>query len=510
MNQGFTKTIKALATSARHMAVITLGKIRVGDSELRSRINIENARQLKQAGFSAGSKFSVTYSQGRVEVKADDEGTNTISPKRFGRRDGSEVIGERLDLRSIQIHHKFSGQERVLAIYLERRIIFMHLPAVGKGYERAEQLIEAIKRGKLNTAAFYAGIGTLDAALHDGFAKEGITSEVRFANDSWSLAVNALIADNPAATNLTRTFDGGIEHFIGTGAEVDDIHMAVLGIPCKGASKLNVGTRDAPEFHPWAGHQVMNAVLALQQMGFPPLVLVENVTAYADTASFSMLVRVLEEQGYQTQLVGDRDADGKYCGINSNHYGVIERRVRMGLLAYPQGITLDFGLMKKTGPSTKTVGDIRLPDSMVDPAEYEKGKHLNREEKREKGWRNRIVSNSDNTTPSMSADCWKQRIEDPKFEKFGDPTKCRLPLPEEHAALKGHDPKIISSLVANSHAHTALGNGTAKACWVEFARCLAENLKLAVNKFEGIKASMASVAQSMKPQEGPQMDLFAI
>lgn len=245
-----------------------------------------------------------------------------------------------------------------------------------------------------------------------------------------------------------------------------------MGIPCKGASKLNVATRDMPEFHPWAGHQVINAAMALQQMNFPPLVLVENVAAYAETASFSMLRRVLEEQGYQTALIGDKDAEGSYTGINSNDFGDIERRVRMALLAYPKGVTLSFDAMEKAGASRLTVGDIRLPECEVDPAEYEKGAHLFSAHKLAGGWKNRIAEDHDTKTSSLSAGCWKQRVEDPKFRHPTDANKVRLPLPEEHAALTGHNKSIINSLPANTHAHTALGNGTAKSCWVALARRL--------------------------------------
>jgi DNA (cytosine-5)-methyltransferase 1 len=504
MNEKFHETLARMSNAARHIAVVTVGNIRQCGEQFKSRINIENTRQLKQSGFSVGTKFKVSYSKGMVEVVADNNGTNIIAPKRFGRRDGSEVTGERLDLRSFQIHEKFNGEEKVLALYLDGRIVFMHLPTKGRGLERAEKLIDAIKSGKLRTAAFYAGIGTLDAALHEGFEKEGIHSEIAFANDSWDVAIDAMLNDNPAVGMSTRTFTGGIEQFVASGMRLNDIDLAVIGIPCKGASKLNVGTRDMPEFHPWAGHQVLNAVMALQQMDFPPLVLIENVTAYASTASLSMITRIFEEQGYDTQLVGDRDENGVYKGINSNHYGDIERRVRMALLAYPKGVTISFDGMNKTGPSVRTVGDIRLPDHMVDPAEYEKGKHLNRQEKLDKGWRNRIVDDADNITPSTSADCWKQRVEDPKLRHQTDSAKCRLPLPEEHAALKGHDPKLINSLVANSNAHTALGNGTAKRCWVEFARTLAASLRECCDAWGKPRANKENTEL-----KAGQMNLFA-
>jgi DNA (cytosine-5)-methyltransferase 1 len=494
-----TTMMGKLTRAARHAAVITLQKVRYKGGELRSRINIENQRQLKASGFSAGTRFEVTYKAGLVEIVASDQGSNIISPKRFAKRDGTEETGERLDLRSLQIHEKFAGEERILALYLDKRVVFLHIPTVARGLARVEQLLEAVERKELRTAALYAGIGTLDAALHDGFKKAGIHSEMVLANEILPEATDAMLNDNPATSARTRTFNCGIEEFIASGRTIETPDLVALGIPCKGASRLNVATRDLPEMHPWAGHQVINAVMALQKMGFPPVVLVENVTAYADTVSLSMLRRVLEEQGYKTELIGDVDEAGVYRGINSNDYSDIERRVRMALLAYPAGITLTINMVK-SGKSTLTVGDIRLPENEVSPEEYEKGLHLNSEEKKSKGWKNRIVSDSDNVTPSMSSDCWKQRVEDPKFVHPTDPTKCRLPLPEEHAALKGHDPRLIRSL-GNSHAHSALGNGTAKKCWTEFARALgvalqesAGSMRQYLQQFEaGLEFSMKSI-----------------
>lgn len=500
-----------MAKAARHAAVITLQKIRFKGGEVRSRINIENQRQLKASGFSAGTRFTVTYSVGMVEIAVSNQGTNVISPKFFPKRDGSDEIGERLDLRSLQIHENFAGQERILALYLENRVVFVHLPTVARGLSRVEQLLDAVKRKSLRTAALYAGIGTLDAALHEGFEKAGLNAQMCFANEILEEATNAMLNDNPAASHKTKTFNGGIEQYLASGIDIGTPDLCALGIPCKGTSKLNVATRDLPEMHPWAGHQVINAVLALQKMNFPPLVLVENVTAYADTVSLSMLRRVLEEQGYQTHLIGDVDGEGKYKGINSSDYSDIERRIRMALLAFPSGIQLNLAMVK-SGPSKLTVGDIRVPEHLVDAEEYEKGLHLNSEEKLAKGWKNRIVSDDANITPTLSSDCWKQRVEDPKFKHPTNPAKCRLPLPEEHAALKGHSPQLIRSL-GNSQAHSALGNGTAKKCWVELARALGVALQDAntvmhvyVRKFK--ESLQFAYAATCSVDGEPELSLF--
>ena len=473
----YTDRLRHLIQSAQHAAVVSLQKFSIGGQVLRSRLNVENAHKLQSSGLTPGVRFNAYYAPGIIEIVKDDAGTNVVSPKRLVKRDGSVQIGGRIDLRSLQVHENLGAEERVLALYLSGRIVFLHLPSVARNCDRIQRLLESVESGRIQTVSLYSGVGTLDAALHEGFAKAGLESTTLLANDSWEDAIDCLLDNNPATTRATKSFAGGIEQFIASGMRIPGATMVNIGMVCKGASRLNVLTRDLPEMHPVAGHQVLNAVMAIQQLEFPPLVLFENVLAWTDTVSFSMLRRALNDQGYQTTLAGDTDEQENYAGLNSNDYGDIERRVRMALLAFPAGIDISLKGMRKSGPSTKTVGDIRLPEELIDPSEYQKGAHLASEQKIANRWHMRVADDTDNRTPSLSAGCWKQRVEDARLRHPTNPQKSRLPLPEEHARLKGHDPKLVNSLTSNSHAHTALGNGTAKRCWVEFARALGEELR---------------------------------
>jgi len=179
----------------------------------------------------------------------------------------------------------------------------------------------------------------------------------------------------------------------------------------------------------------------------------------------------------------------------------------MALLAYPAGIDISFKGMHKSGPSTKTVGDVRLPEELIEPKEYEKGVNLASEQKAANGWHMRVVDDTDNRTSSLSAGCWKQRVEDARFRHATHPQKSRLPMPEEHARLKGHDPKLVNSLASNSHAHTALGNGTAKHCWVEFARVLGEELRAKTTDMVAYLSRMQQGVAVMLHSKEP--DLFS-
>jgi DNA (cytosine-5)-methyltransferase 1 len=102
---------------------------------------------------------------------------------------------------------------------------------------------------------------------------------------------------------------------------------------------------------------------------------------------------------------------------------------------------------------------------------------LDSDAKKSKGWVNRISDDSDNSTPSLSAECYKQRIEDPRFKHQTIEGKSRLPLPEEHAALKGQPLRLINSLTYKTHAHIALGNSCARKPFIAFGYALSKSLK---------------------------------
>jgi hypothetical protein len=67
--------MNTLAKRATHMAVVSVSKVKRGAEELRGRINIENSRQLKEAGFPAGTRFKVNYQPGFVEAVKDEQGS---------------------------------------------------------------------------------------------------------------------------------------------------------------------------------------------------------------------------------------------------------------------------------------------------------------------------------------------------------------------------------------------------------------------------------------------------
>jgi DNA (cytosine-5)-methyltransferase 1 len=473
--------ISKIAQLARHLSTIKLGIVNKGKiDEYQGRANIENIHQLHASGFIAGASFSVDSSNDiGIVFKVDPEGDRTVSPKEHKRRDGSVTIGARIDVRSKEIADKMPDPNNIVVYYLDGMIVLMPKPSDVNNAKRIEQLKRALELKHFKTIALYAGVGTLDDSLHEGFAMNGINTELSMATDTWETGLSALFGSNLAASGNTKTMAIGIDQLCAMGSmDYSGVTMLTAGIPCKGASKLNIATRDLPEMHPMAGHQVINLAMFMQSANWEiPIVLVENVTAWADTVSCSMLTRIFEEQGYQVQLVGDH-VDGAYCGINSNDYGDIERRVRMAFLATPKGVSIDMAKMNelRTGKSKLTVGDIRLNDDQVDPIEYEYGNHLDSDKKKGKGWVNRIVDDADTSTPLLSAECYKQRVEDPKFKHQTIAGKTRLPTPEENAALKGQPLRLINALTFKTHAHVALGNGCARKPFVAFAYGLSSTL----------------------------------
>ena len=495
--------ITNLISKAFHVTTAKLGVLNKNKpDEYQGRANIENIHQLKSSGFVAGTRFTVKELDIGVAFELHPEGELIVTKKEHKRRNGDVVIGSRIDVRSKKIADNLPPSESVVVYYLDGMIVLLPRPSDVNNQKRIDRLKESLELNRFETAATYSGIGTLDDSLHEGFELNGITTSLVGATDIWGNALNALFESNLAANSKTKTLAIGIEQLCAMGSRpFGKIDMLTAGIPCKGASKLNVKTRDEPERHLIAGHQVLNLVMLLQSMEWDvPLILIENVTAWADTVSCSMLTRVFEEQGYNVQFVGD-NVDGEYKGINSNNFGTIERRVRMAMLATPKGIDINMAAMEhlRTGPSKLTVGDIRLDDSQIDPKEYEYGNHLDSDTKKNKGWKNRIVQDSDNKTPLLSADCYKQRVEDPKFMHQTIEGKTRLPMPEENAALKGQPERIINALTFKTHAHIALGNGCARKPWVAFAYALSFDLQ---NWFKSLAPSKEIF------NKGEQMDLL--
>lgn len=496
---------------ARHAAIYTLQPMQTAQGAVRSRINVENQRQLADAGFHPGRRYRVRYAPGQVEVVADPQGDRVVAPKHVPRRDGTAAIGSRLDVRSFQVAAHLPGQDRVLALYLEGRILFLRIPTAARGLARIAQLAASLDRGTLRTVALYAGVASLDLALHDGMQTAGLSTSLAFLNDAWGRAVDAAVENNPV-TATARTFTGGIEEVLAADVlpTLGPIDLVALGIPCTGASRGNTATRDNPESHTSAGHQVLNAVMALQQLGFPPLILVENVLAWATTQSCELLRRVLHEQGYDTALIGDTAADGSYRGLNSADFGTIEARTRMALLAYPRGLVLTQGdtfRLEKTGRSTQTVGAIRLPEAAVPDAEYDKGQRLFREDRLARGWTPNVVDDAATVTPCLTATCWKQRSEDPRLRHPEDPQRTRLPMPEEHARLKGQPESLIATVVENSVAHTLLGNGVARNCWMAVGAAIAGWLWA----MRPLMGQLVAAAQQVAPLAGVEsLSLFDV
>ncbi|MCG3883253.1 DNA cytosine methyltransferase [Photobacterium leiognathi] len=470
-----------LINKALHVAELSLQMIKSTSSneKIPARVNIENRHKLAASGFTPGVKYDVSIKPDRIVFKISENGTNTVSPKVFRLRNG-EVVGSRCDVRQAEVAEKFGCAGKLMVFYMKGYLVITASAIAINNNRRIERLRKAIAERKIETFSLYSGIGTLDSAIHDGFKLGGVNARLIGVNDSWGKAVSCLLADNPCSSASTKSYTMGLESLIAMGGgNIGDAVMINAGIVCKGASKLNVATRDLPELHDTAGHQVLNLVMALQAAKWQtPLIHAENVVAWTDTVSCSMLERVLVEQGYDVVYIGAQN-EGGYAGLDLSEYGEIEKRVRMSLLAYPKGLgDFDMSFLDRfrTGNSTKTIADIRLPESRIDQSDYDKGKNLFSEKKRSKGWKVRVMSESANVTPSLSAGCWRQRVEDPRFKHPSD-HRSRIPVPEEHCALKGHDDSIIESMPYATNAHTALGNGVARKPWIAVGYAIVSNIK---------------------------------
>lgn len=445
--------------------------IRAADS--RPRINIENRSLLAAAGFVPGSfalpitgpDYIYLAHQSRPSANAIK-----IAPKAYLNRDGTKTFGGRLDLRRNGIADLFQIDEPVLATYCPSGVLITALPVAKRAQERWRHLVEAAHRRTIVTASAYSGICALDYAAHEGLRLAGFAVTSEFANDITVDALEAARLDNPAGAR--RSFGLPIAELLCLDAPLRHPNILIAGLPCTGATRLNVQTRSNPEMrHQTAGHQGLHFMQLLSRLEYrPSIILIENVVEWASSVACTQLRRALEDLGYATLLIGDIRS-GCHDLLGSD-FGNMERRRRIALLACPPELLphLDFSLMRKSHATT-TVADIRDPEHTIRASAYTKDPACFAR-KAQKRFVNRVLNGNERSVPVISAHPNKGRVEDPKFNHPTEPGSWRLPTPSEHARIKGIPPTMINSLPSDAAAHRVLGNSVTTGVWTELFRVI--------------------------------------
>lgn len=452
---------------------------KVGQNKGRPRVWLQGKRPAL-AGFNPGVKYELVIEADSVALRISAEGSRVVSQK---------VVGEKaipiIDVNSSEALAMFDGLTELRVVMRENEILLLPTASERRIRERTDRVLRKLRNGEpLSVGALAYGGGVLDHALHYGMADGGVKCELAFANEIREDLAEHAAEHNPTFTDKTialvapmqeLAFDDAAMH------RLPKVDVLVAGIPCSGASLSGRAKRklEVPEDHPLVGHLVAAAVAIIAKVS-PFAVIIENVPAYANTASAAILRNQLRDLGYDTH---ERELRG-------TDFGDLENRNRWCFVAVTRGC--EFALDSMTAPARpeRTLADVLEPAEAVEDR-WSEMVGLKAKQERDiaagKGFKMQVYDGSETVINTLTKGIAKNRSTDPKFQHPTNPDLLRIPKAVEHARIKGVPEELITGL-SETTAHELLGQGI---CYSPF-KALGCHLAQALRKFE---ANYVSAAQ---------------
>lgn len=427
---------------------------KIGAHRGRKRLWLEG-RKLERAGIEPGRRFSVTWDPANRTVYLNfvQDGDRVVSQRKRGEKQLPII-----DVSADAIEDALGeGINRAKVTIAPDCISVEVHPDDAAAQERLSRLVTRIaNREPLQTGSLAHGGGILDHAIHTGLADQGIEARLAFAVEIDEDILDAAATNNPIWDENTIQIQGGMQ-------EVDlpslpQVDVLVAGLPCTGASKSGKAKNHnaLTEEHPSAGALFVSFLRIVQKTN-PSVVILENVTDYAVSASAAVIRAALNSWGY---VVHETVLEG-------SHFGALEDRRRLCMVAVNPELEILLENLKATRTKEATLGEVLeeiSPDSelwksytyLVDKAERDAAKGNN--------FKLNVVTADSTKVGALGAGYSKARQTEPKLAHPTDPKLMRQLTPHEHAAVKTVPAELISNL-GWTLAHTILGNSVTWAAW---------------------------------------------
>ena len=421
----------------------------------------------RRAGFEPGVRFSVEMHGSGVLLRVADDGDRLVSRKIRG-----ESIMPVIDINSQSDLAPLSGHESARVVFGDRRIFISPLASELRRRRRLVRLQEHLADGYLETSSIATGGGILSHALHAGFQDAGIYAESKMCNEIRSDLAEHAMVHNDAFGDQTIMANQPLQELAFDEEVVrrlPEVDIVDLGLPCSGASQAGRSKNKIalPEHHSAVGHLIAPAIALLAKLN-PVACVMENVTAYADSASAAILRGYLGDMGYE---VHERELVG-------SEWGELEARRRWYLVAVTKGIPFDFDKLQPGEYPERQLSDVMehipLDDSSWSAMQYLKDKEA-RDIAAGKGFRMQIYDGSERSIATLTKGIAKRRSTDPFFRHPQNPNLLRLPTIREHSRLKGVPEHLVSGLCQTT-GHELLGQSIVYRPVREIARLIGEAL----------------------------------
>lgn len=465
------------------------------------RVFLDGAQAVR-AGFSPGERYEVQISgDGRsVVISKNADGSRTVVARKKGDR-RLPVI----DINSAELLAMFSGMDAVRVVVGADRVYLLPLASEIKKRERFARLVGKAAAGQsLALGSISHGVGLLSRAIRQGLREAGMECHLAFANEiredllQHAIDFNDAWNDGPppdeAANDAGEGRAGGAVHGPHAGiprtaalavpmqeaiqdewlmAQLPKLEVLELGLPCSGASRAGAAKRGLArmEDHPDVGHLV-HAGLVILNRTQPALVVFENVTTYANTASAQILRQQLRDMGY----------DCHEAVLAGKDFGSLEDRVRWCMVAVTKGLQFDFDRLAPAVRVVRRLSDILDADIGPDDPRWRTMQYLKDKRERDEARGNRfkmqVLDGSETSVPVLRKGYAKGGSSDPYLRHPTNPDLLRKFTAAEHARIKGVPEHLLGD-ASEYMGHELLGQGIDYDPWVAVGRRIRESIHAA-------------------------------
>lgn len=473
---------------------------KLGDHRGNKRLWLEG-RRLLDTGAVPGCRFDVAFNHASRElvITITEAGARKVSGK--AKADRQHPI---IDLNGPELAAVFGAEtNRVVAVFEEGKITVTVHPDVVAEEERRTRLAEKLRDGTpLAMGSLFHGAGILDAAVHQGLADAGIAAELAWAVEIEPEYLEASLRNNPAWGTDSLAICGSVDEV--EVARLRKVEILTAGIPCTGTS-LSGRARlrlESAEHHPRVGHlfvAFLHVVKAVQ----PSVILLENVTPYANTAAMQAIRASLAVMGY----------DLHETVLNGNDLGALEDRDRLCAVAVTKGIAFDLAALVPVREKEATVAEIldapetehRWSECAGLKAKQERDRATYRDQGRGTGFAMQILTAASTAIPCINALYWKWQSTTPKLRHPENPELLRQFSPAEHARAKAIPFELVAG-ASPTIQHTMLGQSIVFPAFQAVARLIGSALRAFAATAPVVKAR---VSAAVLPFKGPRRRSFA-
>ena len=424
---------------------------KMGANRGRPRIYFDGLQAVR-AGFAPGEKFDVQVEGRRIVISKNEDGSRTVSAKKRGEADLPVI-----DINSAELLAVFDGMDAIRVVVGDGKVFLLPLASEARKVERMDRLRSKLASGEPLAAGSMAhGGGVLAHAVHTGLRDAHIDCDLVFANELRDDLLLQAMEHNDAWTDDTAALGVPMQELAQDEwllSRLPKLEMLEMGLPCSGASLAGHTKKGLAkmEDHEQVGHLVYSALVVISKTN-PAVLLLENVTRYADTASAQILRHQLRDMGYKTHEAVLDGAD----------FGCLEKRVRWCMVAVTQGIEFSFEDLAPAVRVVKTLGDALDPEIGDDDPRWREVDYLKAKQIRNAstgdGFKMQFVTPQSTNVPTLRKGYHKAGSTDPRLVHPSDPALSRLLTPAEHARVKGVPPELVATL-AQTNAHELLGQG---------------------------------------------------